>query len=571
MSNLKSLAKNWRIWILVAMLLYSIISLIPYGANGAVITAIDANSDLYGKVQVGDTIDWANEKQITSQADLQEFETFTGIFRYSRNGNLELTEIKKPGIGLTIQQQDSSKLNFGMDLIGGTRVLIQADEPTTIEIMEQALATLQTRINIYGLKESKFQLVEDVSGNQYIQIEMAGGSISEVEELLEKQGEFEGKISQTIQLIGGTGEFLGKVIEKTDCNINSQDELNDSTSFCVNIDNELLTPENSITINEIEFSLLAADNSTVILGGTAFASKDIRSVCIQDQPGVCTSRIFKKSTGWEFNFQVFIEEAGAQRFADLTRDSKIITDPTSGSQYLETKLLLFLDDGLIDELSIAPGLAGQAYQEPVITGFRESQDEAVAEKLQMQSILQSGSLPVKMTIIKIDQISATLGQEFLASATTAGLIGVLAIAIIIFIRYRNIKIAIPVLFTSLSEVIIILGAATVINWTIDLAAIAGIIAAVGTGVDSQIMIIDEILYKSEHVRTLKQKIKRAFFIIMGSAATTIAAMIPLMIIGIGVMRGFAIVTTIGVLVGILITRPAFGAIAEAAIGETKTE
>ena len=50
--------------------------------------------------------------------------------------------------------------------------------------------------------------------------------------------------------------------------------------------------------------------------------------------------------------------------------------------------------------------------------------------------------------------------------------------------------------------------------------------------------------------------------IFGSASTVIAAMLPLMVIGIGVMRGFAITTIIGVLIGIFITRPAFSRIAE---------
>ncbi|RLJ03316.1 MAG: preprotein translocase subunit SecD, partial [Candidatus Aenigmatarchaeota archaeon] len=60
----------------------------------------------------------------------------------------------------------------------------------------------------------------------------------------------------------------------------------------------------------------------------------------------------------------------------------------------------------------------------------------------------------------------------------------------------------------------------------------------------------------------KMKVKMAFFIIFGSAATTISAMFPLMVIGIGVMRGFALSTTIGVLIGITITRPAYGRIVE---------
>ncbi|MBW1839332.1 MAG: hypothetical protein JRI49_05290 [Deltaproteobacteria bacterium] len=109
----------------------------------------------------------------------------------------------------------------------------------------------------------------------------------------------------------------------------------------------------------------------------------------------------------------------------------------------------------------------------------------------------------------------------------------------------------------------LLGMAT---WTIDLPAIGGIIAAIGTGVDHQIIIADETLDRKKGDKrdyTMKDRIKRAFFIIFGAAATTIAAMIPLMSIGIGFVRGFAITTIVGVLVGILVTRPAYARIIEA--------
>ena len=91
---------------------------------------------------------------------------------------------------------------------------------------------------------------------------------------------------------------------------------------------------------------------------------------------------------------------------------------------------------------------------------------------------------------------------------------------------------------------------------IDLAAIAGIIASIGTGVNDQIVIADAALRKEQY--SAKERIKRAFFIVFGAAATIVAAMIPLAFIGIGVMRGFAVTTIIGVLVGVLITRPFYG-------------
>jgi preprotein translocase subunit SecD len=84
---------------------------------------------------------------------------------------------------------------------------------------------------------------------------------------------------------------------------------------------------------------------------------------------------------------------------------------------------------------------------------------------------------------------------------------------------------------------------------------------VGTGVDSQIIIIDQAV-RREKLETMREKLRDAFFIIFGAAGTVIAAMLPLMVIGFGALRGFAITTMIGVLVGILITRPAFGAIVE---------
>ena len=124
------------------------------------------------------------------------------------------------------------------------------------------------------------------------------------------------------------------------------------------------------------------------------------------------------------------------------------------------------------------------------------------------------------------------------------------------------KIAIPMIFIMLSELLLILGIASIIKWNLDLAAIAGIIASIGTGVDDQIIITDETLKGDEAAYNWKEKIKRAFFIIMVAYATTFAAMIPLYYSGAGLLRGFAVVTIIGISIGVFITRPVFGKIIE---------
>ncbi|OYT56082.1 MAG: preprotein translocase subunit SecD, partial [Candidatus Aenigmarchaeota archaeon ex4484_14] len=171
-------------------------------------------------------------------------------------------------------------------------------------------------------------------------------------------------------------------------------------------------------------------------------------------------------------------------------------------------------------------------------------------------------MPTKIKILQMDEISPRLGARFLSSAMIAGLAAIITVSFIVFIRYRKLRLAIPMILVSLSEVLIILGASVLINWTIDLAAIAGIVAAVGTGVDSQIMILDESIMGEKKAWSLKERLKRAFFMIFGAAGTTIGAMLPLLVLGFGMLRGFAITTIVGVLAGVLVTRPAFGRIVE---------
>ncbi|MBU2612323.1 MAG: protein translocase subunit SecD, partial [Nanoarchaeota archaeon] len=57
---------------------------------------------------------------------------------------------------------------------------------------------------------------------------------------------------------------------------------------------------------------------------------------------------------------------------------------------------------------------------------------------------------------------------------------------------------------------------------------------------------------------IKEKIKRAFSIILGAYFTSFVSLLPLMWAGAGLLKGFAITTIIGISVGVFITRPAFG-------------
>jgi len=76
------------------------------------------------------------------------------------------------------------------------------------------------------------------------------------------------------------------------------------------------------------------------------------------------------------------------------------------------------------------------------------------------------------------------------------------------------------------------------------------------------VILDEAIRGRKEDVDTKERLKRAFFIIFAAAATTIAAMIPLWNAGAGLLRGFALTTIAGVLIGIFLTRPAFASFVE---------
>jgi len=193
------------------------------------------------------------------------------------------------------------------------------------------------------------------------------------------------------------------------------------------------------------------------------------------------------------------------------------------------------------------------------SGSGATEDDAYeatkAEMKQLQTILMTGSLPYKLEIVKLDTISPILGQEFVNSILLAGLVAILVVALIIFGRYRDWKSSMALVATTVSEVIIILGIASMIQWNLDLPGIAGILATIGTGIDDLIILLDESTHS--FALTLKQRLKRAFTIIMGAYFTTLVSLLPLMWAGAGLLKGFAITTIIGISVGVFITRPAF--------------
>lgn len=414
----------------------------------------------------------------------------------------ELLQLDMEPIGLRVTQAPTSNIRKGLDLQGGTRVLLKPSEDIDEGQLQTIISILKERLNVYGLADVPVRAVSDLSltDNQFILVEVAGANEEEVSDLISRQGKFEAKIGDETVFRGG-------------------------------------------------------DKDIVHVDRSAQSGIDYRNPCHQAAPSYWTCG---------FRFAITLSQDAAQKHADITRELEVITDE-SGNSHLSEPLVLYLDDKEVDTLQISSDLKGSTTTSIAITGPGNgtTQAEAVQNTLKnmkkLQTVLSTGSLPTSLEVVKADTISPLLGKEFLNNAIKIGLVAILVVSVLVFIRYRKISIALPLLFTSLSELIMILGFASFVGWNIDLAAIAGIIIAIGTGVDHQIVISDETLRGSgsSYASTWKEKLKRAFFIIMGAYFTTVAAMFPLWFAGAGLLRGFAITTIFGITAGVFIARPAF--------------
>jgi preprotein translocase subunit SecD len=405
-------------------------------------------------------------------------------------------------LGIKVSTLHKTNLKLGLDLQGGTRVMLQPETELSEEDLELVIGNMNRRLNIFGLSDVVVREASDLEGHQFIMVEVAGANEKEVRDLVAKQGKFEAKISNETVFNG-----------------------NEVTDVC-----------RSAQCSGINFQS----------GG-----------CFQSS---------QTSWGCSFYFTISINNEAAQRQADATGELAVLGD------YLSEPLQLYLDDELVDELQIGQELRGNPITTIRITGSGsgESRNDATADAIanmkRLQTILITGSLPVKLEIVKTDSISPILGEQFLKNAFKVGIIAILLVVAILVIAYRNVIIAIPIIMTSVLEIFLMLGFASLLpflSWTIDLAAIAGIVAAVGTGVNDQILITDDALKGGERrLMSWKEKLKSAFSVIMGAYLTLVVAMLPLFAIGAGMLRGFALTTIIGMTVGVFITRPVYAKVLE---------
>jgi preprotein translocase subunit SecD len=221
--------------------------------------------------------------------------------------------------------------------------------------------------------------------------------------------------------------------------------------------------------------------------------------------------------------------------------AKIFKEVTTAN--VGRKLAIYLDDNLITAPTINGPIPGGNAQ---ISGGYESLEEAQTEAL----LLRSGALPVNVELMEKRSIGPTLGQESLELSLKAGIIGIGAVFLFMLLYYRwpGVIAVLSLIFYGL----IVVGIFILIDTTLTLPGIAGIVLSVGMAVDANIIIYERLKEELRAGKTLRSAIdagfRNAFRAILDSNVTTLIAAAVLYFLGTGPIRGFAITLSIGILV-----------------------
>ena len=368
----------------------------------------------------------------------------------------------------------------------------------TAETREEAISVLEGKVNQAGLSGSTVQEVATGTGEFFILVEVPGEDRQDVIDLIQERGEVR-------------------------IDIYHQDD-----------DGEYTTEREALTRNDFQSIGTASQN---------------------DQSGP--------------HVPVTVRQDSAEEFQDLVVETGVAGPQGSQCTYEQDPqntdpcLLLVVDGEVVNSFGMNPGLAdsmrsGSWAQDSSFILTTNSFEEA-----QLISInLRAGALPAQLDVLggTTSFISPTQGENFRTNALIVGIMSVLTVAGVVFLRYREPKVALPMIVTAFSEVLILLGFAAYLGYPLDLAVLAGFIAVIGTGVDDLIIIADEVMSEGDvsSRKVFDSRFKKAFWVIGVAAATTIIAMSPLAVLSLGDLRGFAIFTILGVIVGVSITRPAYG-------------
>ena len=399
----------------------------------------------------------------------------------------------------------AEKINQGLDIQGGLSVVLTAKSTDggeiTTEDMEASRAIIESRVNALGASEATVQ----AQGTDQILVQIPGLSDTE----------------SALNTIGKTGKLeFARLDSFTDETVKTKI---DNGQY---ITQETYTDEagNSLPSGKTSYLEVEPGTYTPLVSGT-----NITNVSIGQG----------KTTSTDYVVNVQLDSEGAAAFAEATKE--LVS--TNG------KIVIILDG----EVQSAPTVDSEIPDGNVSISGNYSLDDAKA----LQTVLQSGSLPVSFEYAQSQVVGPTLGQEALYSGVLAAAIGLLVVMLYLLFFYRGLGLITAAAMAIFA--IIYLGILAALSafglFSLSLAGIAGIVLTIGMAADSSILTLERFREEIRMGRSVRASsitgVRHAIVTSVDADLVTLVSALSLFFLASASVKGFGLTLALGILCDIV--------------------
>ena len=459
---------------------------------------------------------------------------------------------------------------LGLDLQGGTSVILEGPEGTDERVIETAVEVMRRRIEDFGsVQEPEIS----ITGGTSILVQLPG--VTDQERALNAVGRtgllsFRPVLSISPYLVAdeeGEGFVFPDGVDPA-TGLTIEDDINADRSFLPEYDDL----GNIVAVYEVGPADLAAHRQGICNDGLDCSRLPTVPSLLTGAEVASALALFGQYADSTWTVQLNMTGEGAGRFAAVTG---LLAQYPMGTP--NRRLAIVLDGAVVSapEISAGVGPDGISGGTAVITlGASENQQEEAED---LTTVLRYGSLPVAFERSSVQKVSATLGEDSLRAGLIAGVGALVLVVLFLMVYYRSLGLVTLLgltVFGSLLVVIFgVLGA-----WqglTLTLSGVAGVIVSIGITTDSYIVLFERTKEEIRNGRTVvdanREAYRRAFRTILTADFVSFVGAVLLWALAIGPVKGFAqalgIATVLDVIVFVVFTRNASGIMARSRLGD----
>jgi len=396
---------------------------------------------------------------------------------------------------------------LGLDLAGGSHLVYEADvsqiDPSEVpELMDVLRLVIERRVNMFGVSEPIIQVEESSFAAEVKQHRL----------VVELPGVTD--VTKAVEEIGRTPLLEFKLIDEEVIAAQQSAEALQANA----------TSGAAISNVKVNGELVSEMNPYI---DTGLTGRYLETAALEFTSGQSGQLAGEPIVSIKFN------EEGGELFEKITREN-------TGKQ-----LAIFLDGEIISAPTINEAISGGT---AVISGgFDPEEAKALAQNLNF------GALPVPITLASTQTIDATLGAGVITQSYMAGLVGFGIISLFLMLWYR-----VPGIIASIALIIYILvnmAAFMVIPVTMTAAGLAGFVLSLGMAVDANVLVFERFKeeFRAGHSSraAAQEGFARAWNAIRDGNITGLLSAVILFWFGTAMIKGFALVLGIGIIVSVL--------------------